>query len=190
MYKYDGIEPVFGYVKISLTQQSIKEQPKMIKTMLFIFMIIELAFGDEICEKETYSIDLYTKSSNKDVDGKGIWNIHEGAGINYMFLGNESTTMTYNTTSGYISQPLTEQYKEHFSVQGSVAMMGVLQPMPVCIYDGNFFFNGTTEGFYACMNTGDPYRYSTASYQLMYSHEGKPYNNDNCTQVTLVVKEH
>lgn len=134
---------------------------------------------------------MYIKSSNPDVDGRSLTFIHEGAGINYGFASQstDTTELTYDAEQGYLTEPMPgdAEYTMYFTMLENYVAMAITGSSGVISFDGEtLLFNGTSDGFYACMNTGDPYRYSQTSYELMY------YKNKNypaaCIPVTVVGK--
>lgn len=133
--------------------------------------------------------NLYIKSSNNDVDGRSLYAIHEGAGINYVFLSATGSTLEldFDESAGTLSQPMpgATQYSQMFTMLENYVAMAITGSAGIISFDDNtMLFNGSANGFYACTNTGDPYRYSLSSYELMYfAHDKFP---ASCLPVTLV----
>ncbi|QOU18323.1 hypothetical protein BRETT_000045 [Brettanomyces bruxellensis] len=112
-------------------------------------------------------ITLTVLSDNSEVKGMAVSNTHEGAGLNYLFIG-------------AIYRKLYVQYltaMEHFMA------MSVSTSVDVYTFDGNLLaLNGSTKNFYACKNTGDPYEYSASSYEVMYYASDAP---SSCLSIQL-----
>lgn len=117
-----------------------------------------------------YQVQLYAKSDNKETDGKGLQSLHEGAGINYFFLGESAEVLSYDDSAKTIS-----------ATNGNVGTAGRS--------GGNFFGIAVTGGasatveneqltvdgtsaFFATKNVNDPYDYSNKSYAVLFSEEG------------------
>lgn len=131
---------------------------------------------------------LFIKSEQSDLDGNSLGFMHEGAGINYAFLGTASSTtaLDYDESTGELTQPLSGDNVQYLAASQYVALT-VTGPNGEFTFDDDntLLFNGTADGFYACKNTGDPYNYSTQSYELMYYASDAP---SDCVAVTLVNK--
>lgn len=123
-------------------------------------------------------IQLIARSESAEVNSKGLSSIHEGAGINYFFLGTNAQTLQYDEGAKviYISlssdQPNSNQY---FAIEGNVLQLTVAaQPLSVEFdADGYAVFAGSNS-IYALMNINDPYRYSETSYAVVSYPEGAP----------------
>ncbi|ODV84045.1 hypothetical protein CANARDRAFT_9043 [[Candida] arabinofermentans NRRL YB-2248] len=119
------------------------------------------------------AVSLYVSSSSDEIDGLGIYNIHEGAGINYVFVStSDSTTdLYYDESDKFIYQPFASGYYQYLSTSSGIVQLTV-SGNDGGVYtfddDGYLLLNGSSDGFYACKNTNDPYRYSQTSYEVMY----------------------
>lgn len=122
----------------------------------------------------------FTVESDKDeLNGKGLSSIHEGAAINYVFLGDNSQTLNLNTTSGEIYQSFTsadgQTFNQYLSVLGGgfpglQVSAASAYPTTWTFEDGYLKGNGS-DSFLVAKNTHDPYRYSEKSYQIGFSTE-------------------
>lgn len=132
-------------------------------------------------------IAFYIKSDN-ELNGNGIYNTHEGAGINYWFASTSSSTtgpLTYDAEAGTITQALTESISVYFDILGSNVAQSVVGPNAELTFDdeGVLSINGTST-LYACNNVNDPYRYSESSRAIIYGDAP----NDACLPIELVKK--
>lgn len=112
-------------------------------------------------------VKLTVESDNKEINGKGLSSLHEGAGLNYFFLGEGSQDLKYDSSSQKLYFDISDEITYSFSVYSDFAIIGVLEPYKVEFNDNYLKVNGTTEGFFACKNVNDPYQYSKDSYALM-----------------------
>ena len=112
-------------------------------------------------------VKLTVESDNTEINGKGLSSLHEGAGLNYFFLGEGSQDLKYNSSDKQLYFDVSDDIKFSFSVSGNFATIGVLEPYKVEFEHNYLKVNGTTDGFFACKNVNDPYRYSENSYALM-----------------------
>lgn len=131
---------------------------------------------------------LVVKSDNTQLNDNTLGFPHSGAGINYAFMGNGTVTtpLDYNETDGSLTQPFAGVYKQYLTALGDFVALSVGGPNGddfTFDSDDTLLLNGTSDGFYACMNTGDPYDYSTSSYELMYYSSDAP---SSCISVKLV----
>ncbi|QPG76733.1 hypothetical protein FOA43_004127 [Brettanomyces nanus] len=140
----------------------------LLRVLAFAYSGTAAKTSNSVCE-----IKLYAHLFSPEMEDFGIYNLHEGAGINYMFLGSGATTMSYDKMTGVISQPLSEQYDQYLVISEDIVMMAVYEPtVKFEIKDRALMADGSADGFYACKNTSDPYHYSKDRYQLMYSKAG------------------
>ncbi|KAK9364544.1 hypothetical protein V1509DRAFT_636036 [Lipomyces kononenkoae] len=121
----------------------------------------------------TESIYLKVKSDNSTIDGQGLSSIHEGAAINYVFLGGASELLAYESTNNTIYDPyIFPPYPFYLQLWGSILIIGVgvVDDVEQFRIDSNNYLtvNGSENVFYATMNTNDPYNYSAYSYQALY----------------------
>lgn len=132
-------------------------------------------------------IAFYIKSDN-ELNGNGIYNTHEGAGINYWFASTSSSTtgpLVYDAEAGTITEDLSENFNPYFDLVGSFVAQSVLGPNAKLTFDdeGVLSINGTSK-LYACNNVNDPYMYSTSSRAIIYGDAP----NDACLPIQLVKK--
>ncbi|KAK7205267.1 hypothetical protein BZA70DRAFT_277742 [Myxozyma melibiosi] len=131
------------------------------------------------------NVTLEVVSSDSTIDGQFLSSIHEGAGINYVFLGPSGETYSYdssaNTFGGVSFAGLTSYFQVNDEDLVTVSILGGYTDFD--IVDGNTLaVNGSSSGFYACKNTGDPYSYSTSEYQALYYTSGAP---SDCIPFTI-----
>lgn len=129
-------------------------------------------------------IALTVSSKSDEINGKGLSSIHEGAAINYVFLGDGTTELYYDATQKVIYQPFIENYYQFLDATGPYVALTVSTPSSVFTFDneGLLYLNGSSSGFYACKDTNDPYSYSQNSYELMYYQSDAP---EGCLALTL-----
>lgn len=118
-------------------------------------------------QSESSAVKLTVESANQDVNVKGLSSLHEGAGLNFFFIGQDSQELQYDADKQQLYFDINDQIKYSFSVYSNFATIGVLEPYKVEFEDNYLKVNGTTDGFYACKNVRDPYNYSKDTYALM-----------------------
>ncbi|CAK7909384.1 cell wall protein Pga31p [[Candida] anglica] len=107
-----------------------------------------------------YDIKLYAESTDSAVGGKALSSIHEGAGLNYFFLGDSPETLSYDDRTGIIH-----------SDKSTVGIADIFLGLGVSTFGKATFENdilsieGNSE-FYAAKNVNDPYNYSENSYAV------------------------
>ncbi|KAI5962836.1 hypothetical protein CANMA_003611 [Candida margitis] len=114
-------------------------------------------------------VQFFASSDNEEINGQGLYSTHEGAGINYFFLGS-GQTLQYNDEARVVyielnSQPPATQY---LAFTGDVLSLTVAEePLPVDIAeDGSVTFPGS-DALAAAKNINDPYRYSESVYAVV-----------------------
>ncbi|KAK9320529.1 hypothetical protein V1517DRAFT_329092 [Lipomyces orientalis] len=121
----------------------------------------------------TKNVTLKVKSDDATIDGMGLSSIHEGAAINYVFLGIGSEDLVYETTNSTIYDPaIIPQFPFYLQIWGNViaVAVGLTDDVSQFRVDSNSYLtvNGSENVFYAAKNTNDPYNYSSAQYQAVY----------------------
>ncbi|GME85134.1 unnamed protein product [Ambrosiozyma monospora] len=130
---------------------------------------------------------LYVNSTAPEVFGAGIFARHEGAGIDYLFLGQGSDTLVWNGQQIYTNKI---GYSQYFNVDDKFAQLTVQgensKPITFTTIDEKNYLlvDGKLEGFFACKNTNDIYQYSKDSYELMYYPDGGE-DEANCLAVNV-----
>ncbi|GMM32564.1 hypothetical protein DAMA08_053090 [Martiniozyma asiatica (nom. inval.)] len=122
-------------------------------------------------------VHLYTKSDNDEVDGFSLGWIHEGAAVEYVFLGSKGgDTEALNFEDNALEYDWLPGYPQYVSFGGNYVQVASFGPANVFTFDDDNLLqvNGTSKNFYACKNTNDPYSYSASSYELMYYESDAP----------------
>ncbi|KAK9235020.1 hypothetical protein V1525DRAFT_411264, partial [Lipomyces kononenkoae] len=119
------------------------------------------------------SVYLKVKSNDSTIDGQGLSSIHEGAAINYVFLGGASELLAYESSNNTIYDPyIYPPYPFYLQLLDSVVIVavGLSDNVEQFRVDSNNYLtvNGSENVFYAAKNTSDPYDYSAYSYQALY----------------------
>ncbi|KAK9374912.1 uncharacterized protein V1513DRAFT_444029 [Lipomyces chichibuensis] len=124
----------------------------------------------------TKQVYLKVKSDNPTIDGQGLSSIHEGAAINYVFLGSGSEELVYESSNSTIYDPyILPGYPFYLQIWGNIVIIGVGETVNQFEIDSSNYLtvNGSESGFYAAMNTNDPYNYSAFAYEAVYYPEAK-----------------
>ena len=108
---------------------------------------------------------MVADSPETSVNGLGLSSLHEGAGINYFFLGSGSQTLMWDDESGAVSVKLGE-ITQSISISNTILQLSVFEPSRVTVADGVVSVDGN-DSFYACKNISDPYNYSEKSYAVL-----------------------
>lgn len=129
------------------------------------------------------AFSLITESDNAALDNQKISGLHEGAGINYAFLSGLASDFAYNTTDKILTQTgSVYPYPFSISSQGTVVFGEDGEPVE---FDHDVLkYNGSSNGFYACKNTGDIYDYSASQYAVVYFANEKPTFTD-CVAIKI-----
>ncbi|KAK6203050.1 uncharacterized protein RJT21DRAFT_119182 [Scheffersomyces amazonensis] len=141
---------------------------------------------------ELQNVSLYVVSDDQSINGSGISAPHEGAGINYVFVGTDGgylgTTPTipfvYNTTSGTLFWEVQPAFNQFFGVYeniysenqdfGVVQVSVIVNGTGVTFENGFLALDGSTGGFYALGNISDPYNYSKQSLAVVRNLSASP----------------
>ena len=132
------------------------------------------------------SIQLFAKSDDSKVDGLGLYSKHEGAAIDYLFLGKNGADLKYDDEKKQIFQELKTSsitVRQLFTLGGDVYEVGATDNfIPVTINkDGTLSFTGDDK-VYASKNVNDPYRYSESEYAVSNK------KTDDSAPITIVAK--
>lgn len=131
------------------------------------------------------TVNLIVNSENAEIDGNTLGFSHEGAGINYAFLGTAETSqlLEYDEAAKTFTQP-GSTIPQTLGLTGNFVSLSVVSSSAEFTCDGDTLqLNGTSNNFYACKNVSDPYNYSQSQYALMYFADSVP---ENCLALTLV----
>lgn len=151
--------------------------------MLFKNLLTVAATAAVASAEDVY---LYVKSDDASIDGNSLGYPHEGAGLNYFFLGTgAASALTYDSENKTITYPIGSGFYEYFTTYGSYVGLMVTGPGADITFDDNntLLYNGTSENFYACKDTNDPYQYSKEQYEVMYYTSDAP---SGCISLTIV----
>lgn len=114
-------------------------------------------------------VQFFASSDNEEVNGQGLYSTHEGAGVNYFFLG-AGQTLQYNDEARvvYIELSAEQPARQYLAFTGDVLSLTVAEePLPVDIAeDGTVTFPGS-DALAAAKNINDPYRYSESVYAVI-----------------------
>ncbi|CCG25457.1 hypothetical protein CORT_0C00800 [Candida orthopsilosis Co 90-125] len=114
---------------------------------------------------------FFAKTDNKDLDGHGLYYIHEGAAINYYFLSNSTdpssaSVVTYDDETQEFYYQVSPQIKFVFTVSGGILQLSAGEPLKASIGDdGIVSFNGS-ELLSVVKNINDPYGYSKDNFAV------------------------
>lgn len=113
------------------------------------------------------ALTLVAESDNQEVNGQGASSIHEGAGLNYFFLGANGENLSYDESTQILKSEDagSSQISYQVSLSSNILIAGVLEPAKADISSGYLSIGGNDQ-FYACKNINDPYSYSTKSYAV------------------------
>lgn len=125
-----------------------------------------------VSEAARYPIQLVTRSETGEVNARGLSSYHEGAAMNYFFLGEQSESLEYDDETHQImfqigdQEPVLYQYMNDY--EGVLALFPDINGTVTFSSEGRMSFN-SIDSFFACMHTNDPYRYSDNSYQVVFN---------------------
>ncbi|KAK6463428.1 hypothetical protein DFJ63DRAFT_118654 [Scheffersomyces coipomensis] len=155
---------------------------KVLTTISSLALISSSALAD------LQNVSLFVSSDDTSISGSGLGAPHEGAGINYLFIGNDggnfgtatTTPLVYNTTSQGLYWQLEPGFNEYFGVADAghgydVAQLTVaVSGTGVTFENGYLAYDGSTEGFYALYNISDPYNYSKSQLAIVRDLSASP----------------
>ncbi|CAD1811203.1 hypothetical protein FOB58_002242 [Candida parapsilosis] len=114
---------------------------------------------------------FFAKTGNKELDGHGLYYIHEGAAINYYFLANNTETssasvVTYNDETQEFYYQVNPQIRFVLTVSGGILQLSAGEPLKTSIGDdGIISFNGS-ELLSVVKSIDDPYGYSKENFAV------------------------
>lgn len=114
---------------------------------------------------EVYDIKLKFHSDNTDVDGQYLSSMHEGAAINYFFLGEQGEVYSYDSDKETITLQ-TGAIELLLNSAGEFLGVTAAEPQQVKFADDVLSVAGNSE-FYAAKDVNDPYNYSKKSYAVL-----------------------
>ncbi|GME69726.1 unnamed protein product [Ambrosiozyma monospora] len=147
--------------------------------------LVSKALADE-------TVQLFVKSDDSALSGKGLNAPHEGAGINYVFANtDDGASLSLNYDGSSLTSPLTvnggsSTANQYFSVADGAVTLTVQASASGFTFadDGTLEYNGSADGFEACKNINDPYQYSTENYAIVYKSD----SGDSCVPIKLYKK--
>lgn len=130
-------------------------------------------------------VKLYVISPGTEVNNKGIFAKHEGAGVNYVFIGENTETYYFDETTSTLYQQAGD-LKLPFVISGGIAQFSVAGGEPISLsFDHDYLaINGSTHALAACKNINDPYRYSENEWAVTYQPGAIP---EDCIALQLKV---
>lgn len=135
-----------------------------------------LCYPPKLAYAALTNVTLWAQSDDQSINGNGLSSIHEGAAINYFFLGSAAQTLVYDDENNWIYfQPIPD-LKQYFSVYQTIVQMTVATEAgtTVTIDDaGVLSFEGSSD-FYAQKNINDPYSYSKTSFAVLQFNDTAP----------------
>ncbi|KAK6453768.1 uncharacterized protein RJT20DRAFT_131193 [Scheffersomyces xylosifermentans] len=121
------------------------------------------------------NVTLWVESDNSTINGNGLSSLHEGAGINYVFLGQNAQTLIHDDVNNWLYFIPVEPLRQYFAVENNIAQVTVaFTDNTVTFENGYLSYGGSTEGFYALLNINDPYNYSKTQKALVHYPDGAP----------------
>ncbi|ESW97551.1 hypothetical protein KL918_002924 [Ogataea parapolymorpha] len=147
-----------------------------------------LALATIVASVLSQKVSLYVDAPGGDFRGKGLEPRHEGAALDYLFLTDGSSySWNYDAATKKLIAPQA-QYNFPITLGGAPYVAWGATPgyeSFTFANDGTLQVNGSSNGFYACKNTNDPYRYSSTAYELMYYKNSKNVPPNSCTAIAL-----
>ncbi|KAJ8101962.1 hypothetical protein POJ06DRAFT_266573 [Lipomyces tetrasporus] len=130
----------------------------------FVFVLGALA--------ATKYIYFKVKSDNATIDGSLLNSMHEGAAIDHRSLSSLRVLKRHNLRPQHLpALPILPSDRDNL-----VVVSPEDQDVHLFTIDSNNYLavNGSTAGFYAATNMGDPYNYSATQYQAVYYTDSSP----------------
>ncbi|EMG48327.1 RHD3 Cell wall protein RHD3 [Candida maltosa Xu316] len=118
------------------------------------------------------NVQLFASSDDSTIDGQGLTSTHEGAGINYLFLGPNAQTLQYDSDDQTIFTDLQiaggQTARQSFVVEGGIFQLSVSgTPLTVQIQpDGTVSFPGS-DSVFASKNINDPNNFSATQFAVI-----------------------
>lgn len=133
-----------------------------------------LASATTLALTQARTVRFWTESNTTEVDDRGIYSIHEGAGVNYVLLDGEPqnytitdfgliyySSKTADGTGYYPALQIVDSEGSFPSLELSVS-----QPNINWLIDDGYLSGNGSSNFWAAKNTNDPYNYTQTSYTL------------------------
>ena len=120
-------------------------------------------------------VSLVVDAESSEIDTFGLGSLHEGAGINYFFIGTtaNSQALTYDDSTKQITSDIFGSYPSWvgFTDYNQILQLSVLGNYDLFSFDDESYLliNGSVAELWACKNINDPYRYSQSSYAISKS---------------------
>lgn len=133
-----------------------------------------LASAATLALTQARTVRFWTESNVTEVDDRGIYSIHEGAGVNYVLLDGEPQNYTITdygviyysskTADGTAYQPALKIVNANGSFPS--LELSVTAPDVNWLIDDGYLSGNGSSNFWAAKNTSDPYGYTQESYTL------------------------
>ncbi|KAI5966861.1 uncharacterized protein KGF55_000270 [Candida pseudojiufengensis] len=117
-------------------------------------------------------IQLIAESNDQEINSKGLSSIHEGAGINYFFLGENPQNLKYDDEKKQIYILLNvnngqQQVPQSLNFNGKFLSLSVSEPLAVEIDENDILQFDGSNNLFAAKDQNDPYQYSRSSYAIV-----------------------
>ena len=162
--------------------------------MKFTLPIVALASTFAACvgaaSTPVSNVTLSVDTENPAITDKGLSDIHEGAALDFVFLGKDSAFYSFDRQKKSIYKTVKiDEGKEtvYWDLglgQNVLTIGGAVEKAEFSAEQNDYLaLNGSTEGFYAQKNLSyDPYGYSKKQYALTY------YGKDSAPEGSIPVK--
>lgn len=132
----------------------------------------------------SYGFTLSAKSDDQDIDGKQVLGYHEGAGIDYAFLGDKGVDFTLDGETLSFSPP-GAPYAENMAVSEDSVITLSPKEKGSASFDGDVLSLDGSDSFYACHDVKEMsgYTYSKTDWAITQFKGDAP---DGCKAMKLV----
>ncbi|KAK6463427.1 hypothetical protein DFJ63DRAFT_334962 [Scheffersomyces coipomensis] len=134
------------------------------------------------------NVNLFVSSDDQTINGSGVSAPHEGAGIGYLFVGNDggyfatanTVPFIYDSDEQQLNWWSTPTIKQGFSTftntQNGITVVELIvgDYSSVTFENGFLAYEGSTSGFYALGNISDPYDYSNVALAIVRDVNASP----------------
>ncbi|KAG5422326.1 hypothetical protein I9W82_001421 [Candida metapsilosis] len=114
---------------------------------------------------------FFAKAVDKELDGHGLYYIHEGAAINYYFISDSSeassaSVVTYDDEKQEFYYQVNPQIRFNLNVVGGVLQLGAGEPLKTTIGDDGVISFNNSNLLAAVKGIDDPYGYSEKNFAV------------------------